>query len=119
MIPEFVQDLVLEYLPVVSRFGISNRIDNNNSKKLNSAVRIIRRIVYNWALDYSQEMNTDRFEYSKLTYKRFYPMNMRTAFMESALDNLAHDQNRLINKFTFNEIIEELTQEEINDIGWA
>jgi len=118
MTPDFAQDLILDYIPVCQRLGISKRIDSNNLEKIRNAKFLIRRVVYNWALDYKQEMNFDHIQFSKNIYKRFYPMYLRKSFIESALDYLAHDQQRLVNKFEFNEIVDALTEDELDDIGW-
>lgn len=117
-VPEFAQDLILEFIPACSRIGISKRIDSDNLNKIRNAKFLIRRVIYNWGLDYKEEMNYDHIQFSKLVYKRFYPMYLRKTFIESALDYLADDQLRLVNKFEFNEIIDELTEEELDEIGW-
>lgn len=117
-IPEFALDLILEYLRPLESLGIDERTDNIILRKIANAKATIRRAVYNWKMDHKIAMNVNYFQIPKIVFKRFYPLNMRKVFIECALDLLAEDFERSVTKFEFNDIIDILTEEELDTIGW-
>jgi len=79
---------------------------NNCLKKLEDKKKIIRRVVYNWLLDYS---NYGHFHCSKESLKRFTSLATRKKLLKHIRGNSDHMFYEIATKFaTFSEIVDQL-----------
>ncbi len=116
-LPKEVFFVIVKFLPVYERFGFSEEIDTSTYRLILNAKYLLRRAFYNWAVDYRAEMDVNQYRISKSAYKRFYPLAHRRTFLEHALDYLADEQDRAARVMSFNEAIDELTEDELYVIG--
>jgi hypothetical protein len=131
--PAEIYNVILEdYLTIYDNKNINKYIECKRKQKIKKSSNKINKLIYKYILNMRIDMNQEQYYYSKRFYKLYYPMNLREKFILLSIKKIKsnnyakivkiyknyknNQKNKLV--FTFNKIIDLLSDQELYYIGW-
>lgn len=131
---EICDNILSNYLTIYENKNINHNVENFRKNKIKESINKINKLIYNHIVALRKDIDVEYYDLPKNYYKKYYPMCERKGMIILAMKkvNLVnHDEvkrlfdiynNDTTNKIslvdTFNKIIDLISIDELNYIGW-